>query len=79
MARGLAHAWAPDARAYHQWHPVSSPPVEHLDDILRNGELFARRWGRWPMERWLEELEALGLVERRGGGWVRSGQPSERP
>ena len=34
--------------------PVASrlaPPVAHLDDILRNGALFAERWGWWPMER----------------------------
>ena len=41
------------ARAYHQHHPSSSPPVQHLADILRNGALFRRRWGRWPMEGWL--------------------------
>ncbi|MEO6509524.1 MAG: galactosyltransferase-related protein [Nocardioides sp.] len=63
--------WVGDARAYHQHHDTREPPVQHLDDILRNGELFARRWGRWPMEGWLREFEALGLVARRDDGqWV---------
>ena len=66
---GLSHGWAGGARAYHQFHAVSEPPVEHLDDILRNGALFSRRWGCWPMTGWLEEFEAQGLVTREGPGW----------
>jgi N-acetylglucosaminyl-diphospho-decaprenol L-rhamnosyltransferase len=72
VAAGLAHAWLGAARAYHQWHPVSTPPVEHLDDILRNARLFHARWGRWPMSGWLSTFEERGLVERRHGGWVRA-------
>lgn len=41
---------------------MSDPPVEHLDDILRNGALFRRRWGRWPMTGWLEAFASAGLV-----------------
>ncbi|WP_225446994.1 glycosyltransferase family 2 protein [Streptacidiphilus sp. PB12-B1b] len=40
--------WVGGAPVYHQYHPVSRPPVEHLDDILRNGEAFQRRWGAGP-------------------------------
>ena len=69
--RGLDLGWVGDARAYHQHHPVQSPPVDHLDDILRNGALFARRWGSWPMGGWLERFEELGLVERTPSGWSR--------
>ena len=58
--RGLDHRWHGDARAYHQWHPVSSPPVEHLDDILRNAALFHDRWGEWPMLGWLHAFEDAG-------------------
>ncbi|GEL23427.1 glycosyl transferase family A [Pseudonocardia sulfidoxydans NBRC 16205] len=54
--------WVGGAMAFHQHHPVSDPPVEHLDDILRNGALFRRRWGRWPMTGWLEAFAAAGLV-----------------
>ncbi len=47
-------------------------PGHHLDDILRNGALFASRWGWWPMEGWLEQFEALDLIRSDGdGGWVR--------
>jgi GT2 family glycosyltransferase len=72
VARGLTHGWLGDARAYHQWHPVSSPPVEHLDDILRNANLFHDLWGRWPMTGWLAAFEARGLALQRGGRWVRT-------
>lgn len=70
-AAGLRHGWVGGARAYHQHHATSDPPVEHLDDVLRNGALFCRRWGRWPMEGWFEAFAAAGLVRRRGDGWVR--------
>ena len=71
IARGIGLGWVGGARAYHQHHPVSSPPVEHLDDILRNGRLFHERWGEWPMTGWLEEFERRGLVRREDGHWVR--------
>lgn len=71
-ARGLDLAWDGSARAYHQHHPVSRPPVEHLDAILRNAAVFHRRWGRWPMLGWLEEFERLGLTTVRDGRWVRT-------
>lgn len=67
---GIGLGWTGSARAYHQHHPTASPPVEHLDDILRNGALFHRRWGRWPMTGWLEDFEDLGLVTRSGADWV---------
>ncbi|SDS29183.1 Glycosyltransferase, GT2 family [Nocardioides scoriae] len=71
-ARGLEHGWLGGARAYHQHHRVERPPVRHLDDILRNGAVFARRWGWWPMTGWLEEMQAQGLVVRDGDGWARA-------
>jgi N-acetylglucosaminyl-diphospho-decaprenol L-rhamnosyltransferase len=54
--------WTGGANAYHQWHPVSDPPVEHLGDIVRNANLFYDRWGWFPMTGWLERFEALGLA-----------------
>lgn len=65
-------AWVGGADAYHQHHPTTSPPVGHLDDILRNGALFAGTWGEWPMAGWLEAFERDGLVRRVGSGWVRA-------
>jgi GT2 family glycosyltransferase len=61
-AAGVAMHWVGGATAYHQFHPVSDPPVEHLADILRNAHTFAQRWGRWPMLGWLEAFERQGLV-----------------
>jgi N-acetylglucosaminyl-diphospho-decaprenol L-rhamnosyltransferase len=71
LALGIGLGWVGGARAFHQHHPVSSPPVEHLDDILRNGRLFHERWGEWPMGGWLEEFERRGLVRRVNGHWER--------
>jgi GT2 family glycosyltransferase len=71
-AQGVPLLWVGGAHAYHQWHPTSDPPWQHLDDILRNGATFARRWGRWPMGGWLEKFEAAGAIERDGSGWRRT-------
>ena len=65
-ARGVALIWVGGAHAYHQHHPVSDPPVEHLDDIVANAAVFRRRWGRWPMPGWLDEFERRGLIVRAG-------------
>ena len=68
--------WVGGAHAYHQWHPVSSPPVEHLDDILANAARFHARWGSWPMLGWLREFEELGLVRCEEGRWRRAPGPA---
>ena len=70
--RGVEMRWIGGADAFHQWHPVSSPPWQHLDDILRNGATFHERWGEWPMGGWLDAFAAAGAVERRGEAWVRT-------
>ena len=56
--------WAGGAHAYHQWHPVSSPPWEHIEDIVANANRFHDKWGTFPMEGWLEAFEAEGAVEK---------------
>jgi N-acetylglucosaminyl-diphospho-decaprenol L-rhamnosyltransferase len=66
-AAGLLLAWVGGARAFHQHHPVSTPPVEHLADIVRNANVFHARWGVWPMGGWLTEFQRLGLVEWASG------------
>ncbi|WP_426245061.1 glycosyltransferase family 2 protein [Nocardioides sp. LHG3406-4] len=70
VSAGLGLGWVDAARAYHQWHPVSHPPVEHVVDIVRNAALFRERWGRTPMLGWLEAFEERGLVVRRGEDFV---------
>jgi hypothetical protein len=74
-AAGLPMYWVGGATAYHQHHPMSDPPVEHLEDILRNAHIFAGRWGRWPMRGWLEAFEHQGLVifDPAVGTWRRTG------
>lgn len=62
-ASGIGLRWVGGAHAYHQFHPVSDPPVEHLDDIVTNARTFFDRWGRWPMIGWLDAFAARGLVE----------------
>ncbi|WP_230471732.1 glycosyltransferase, partial [Corynebacterium fournieri] len=54
--------WVGGAHAYHQWHPVSSPPWEHLADIVANANRFHDKWGTFPMEGWLEAFAAEGAV-----------------
>lgn len=71
VARGSRHGWVGGARAYHQHHDIESPPVRHLDAILRNAAIFHRRWGEWPMTTWLHDFEDLGLVECVDGHWQR--------
>lgn len=69
---GLGLGWVGSARSYHQHHPTQDPPVQHLEDILRNARTFHDRWGEWPMPGWLEAFARLGLVERTDDGWRRA-------
>lgn len=59
---GVPLIWVGGAWAHHQHHPVSSPPVEHLEAIVENARCFRERWGCWPMEGWLREFAARDLV-----------------
>ncbi|TQK20697.1 GT2 family glycosyltransferase [Microbacterium sp. SLBN-154] len=71
-ASGVGLRWVGGAHAYHQWHPAGSPPWRHLDDILRNGALFSRTWGEWPMRGWIDAFVAAGAVEEHAGGFRRA-------
>lgn len=62
--RRIPLVWVGGAHAYHQWHPVSSPPWEHLEDIVANANRFHDKWGTFPMEGWLEAFEAEGAVDK---------------
>lgn len=61
-AHGVTMRWVGGAHAFHQHHPVSDPPVEHLHDIMVNAAIFHRRWGWWPMRGWLDAFEARELI-----------------
>ena len=71
-AHGIEFYWVGGAHAYHQYHPVSSPPWEHLDDILANAAYFHSKWGEFPMQGWLEEFAADGAIELVDGTWRRT-------
>ena len=51
-----------------QHHDSYEPPVQHLDDIVRNATLFHARWGWWPMQGWLDGFADMGLTELDAGG-----------
>ena len=69
------------AEAVHQYHPTASPPVQHVADIVANANVFAGKWGWWPMLTWLEQFRDLDLV-RQGpdGRWeALGGSAGPRP
>ncbi|PSM38229.1 sugar transferase [Streptomyces dioscori] len=80
-AAGVRLTWVGGAPAFHQYHPTSSPPVGHLHDILRNSEIFHRRWGWWPMRGWLDEFAERGLIrwDRSALRWERTPAPGGPP
>ena len=59
---GIDLVWVGGADAYHQHHRISSPPVEHVEAIVRNARLFHDRWGQWPMRGWLDAFAERGLI-----------------
>lgn len=51
------------AKAYHQHHTVCKPPLNHLESIVENAEAFKKKWGTWPMEKWLEQFDQSGFIK----------------
>jgi hypothetical protein len=60
---GLPLVLTADTSAFHQYHPVFDPPLQHFDDILANAARFRERHGLWPMDGWLRDFARLGLIE----------------
>ena len=52
-----------NALCYHQYHPISRPPLHNFDNIVTNSRVFHRKWGRWCMEGWLAQFAERGLIE----------------
>lgn len=67
-AAGGSLTWVGGATAYHQHHESTSPPVQHLEAVVRNAGVFHDRWGWWPMEGWLAAFEERGLARVGAGG-----------
>ena len=63
-AAGGTLVWLGGAVAHHQWHESHSPPWSKVTDVVRNGRVFADRWGWWPMTGWLEQFADAGLVRQ---------------
>ena len=60
-ARGLPFGNV-GARAYHQHHTVCKPPLNHVEDLVANATRFHEKWGVWPMDKWLGQLDEAGYV-----------------
>lgn len=52
-----------DAEVYHQQHPVYIPPLNHLEPIIKNCNLFCSKWGYWPLADCLQNFLEMGYVE----------------
>ncbi|KRE54915.1 glycosyltransferase family 2 protein [Phycicoccus sp. Soil748] len=71
-AAGGSLVWTGGAAAYHQHHPTSSPPTQHLHSIVNNANVFRDIWGWFPMQGWLDGFAELGLarMDPSSGRWV---------
>jgi GT2 family glycosyltransferase len=69
--RGIGIWWIRGARVYHQYHPHCMPPIQHVEAILRNAEVFRARWGHRTMEHWLYGFQLLGLIAEGPDGALR--------
>ena len=67
-AQEVSMHWVGGAHAFHQFHPTADPPVQHVDDIVRNARIFHQRWGWWPMQGWLAGFEEAGAITRDAAG-----------
>ncbi len=63
-AAGLPLLFMGGPGAFHQYHDVLDPPLQHFRDIIRNARLFYQRWHLWPMEGWLAAFAEMGLITR---------------
>jgi GT2 family glycosyltransferase len=68
---GIPIGWIKGGLAYHQYHPHHMPPVHHLDSVVRNAELFERKWGYRTMGHWLHAFEMMGLIDQAPGRPIR--------
>jgi glycosyltransferase involved in cell wall biosynthesis len=76
-AAGLPLLFMGGAGAFHQYHDVFDPPLQYLNDIVRNASLFRARWNIWPMEGWLNAFEGAGFIVRCGDMIHLLRQPSD--
>ena len=77
-AAGVRLDWVGGADAYHQYHPSSDPPVEHLDDILANAARLPPALGLVADGRLAGRVPAPGPRPRGSGRRLARG-PGVRP
>jgi len=70
-AAGIAIAWLKGGLAYHQHHSHHMPPVHHLDSVVRNAQIFERKWGYRTMGHWLHAFRLMGLIDDTPGRPIR--------
>lgn len=63
--RHIAIWFCGTAQAFHQYHPTTAPPVQHLEAICRNATTYYAKWGEWPMSGWLEAFADASLIDWR--------------
>lgn len=61
-ARGVPLHVVGEATVFHQHHDVYEPPVQQLRATVENARCFRDNHGWWPMEGWLRDFEAMGLI-----------------
>lgn len=65
LACDLPLYWVGGAHAFHQHHPPARDDPARVAEIVANARVFHGRWGWWPMEPWLRDLDAAGRVRFR--------------
>ena len=68
---GVPIAWMKGGLVHHQHHPHHMPPVHHLDSVVRNAQLFERKWGYRTMGHWLHAFRLMGLIDDAPGRPIR--------
>lgn len=76
-AVGVPLLFVGGAIACHQHHVTYDPPLQHFDDVVRNARTFKEAWGFWPMEGWLTDYAALGLIAFEDGNLLVRRRPSQ--
>jgi GT2 family glycosyltransferase len=70
-AAGVLIAWIKGGLAYHQYHPHHMPPVHHVQSVVRNAQLFEKKWGYRTMGHWLHAFRLMGLIDDTPGRPIR--------
>jgi N-acetylglucosaminyl-diphospho-decaprenol L-rhamnosyltransferase len=56
------------AIAFHQQHGFTRPPLDKIDGIVDNCNLFFKKWKIWPMDNYLNAFKDSGYIRFRESG-----------